>query len=98
MSSVLPWWAVLPNSTPCLLDYVSCYNQAISSIKHMDKKNQEVTTEELAEMKTEILENFRALRQDMSGQFSSFLNSIRKDFRERLDQVEEDVQTLQLHQ
>lgn len=87
----------------------------------MDKKNQEVTTEELAEMaangfrevherlrmtatkddlaemKTEILENFRALHQDTSGQFSSFLNSIRKDFGECLDQVEEDVPALQLH-
>ncbi|MFN7140111.1 MAG: hypothetical protein ACK4UN_12320 [Limisphaerales bacterium] len=52
------------------------------------------TKDELAEMKTEILENFGNLQRDVSGQLNLFLNTIRKDYENRLSKVEEEVHDL----
>ena len=50
--------------------------------------------DELAEMKTEILENFGNLQRDVAGQLNMFLNTVRADYENRLSDIEEEVQEL----
>lgn len=49
---------------------------------------------ELDEMKTEILENFGNLQKEVSGQLNLFLNTIRKDYEDRMSKVEGEIHEL----
>ncbi len=62
---------------------------------HVDERMKTLATkDELVEMKVEILENFGNLQKDVSGQLNLFLNTIRRDYEERLSKVEDEMREL----